>query len=126
MKRLLLLPCLALTMWGFDLSGKWSGIIEVTDPSSGTSVNTPVRAVFEQKDHVVSGKIGRRSDTETEAIQNGNVEGNTIRFEVTSPETTGAMHFNLKLVDNDRLEGDMKGAIETGGISGKVKLTKLK
>ena len=127
MKRLLLLAALMVpATWGADLTGKWTGVIEVNDASSGTRIDTPVRAEFSQKDKSVSGKIGRREDEQSEAIRNGVVEGDEMRFEVTSPETTGAINFNLKVVDADRLEGEMKGAIDSGPITGKVRLTRVK
>jgi len=121
MGKLLLLISLPLAIAGADISGKWSGSIEVADGASGTSVNTPVRAEFEQKASLISGKIGRREDEQTEAIRNGKVEGKKISFEVTSPETQSAMKFNLTL-EGDQLQGEMKGTVDTGEIVGKVRL----
>ncbi len=126
MTKLLVGCCFAAAMWASDVTGDWSGTIVVADPSSGTTVNTAVKARLAQKDSTVSGTIGRREGAEDETIRNGTVAGDTVRFEVTSPETTGAMRFNLRLVGGERLEGDMKGAIDTGAIAGKVTLTKKK
>jgi len=125
MKKLWLLPCLAVTLWGVDVSGRWSGVIEVDDTSSGTKINTPVKAEFDQKTTPISGKIGRKEDDEAEPIRNGKLEGKTLIFEVRSPETSGAMKFNLVLVSDNRIEGDMKGSVDTGPITGKVKLTRV-
>lgn len=107
-----------------DISGRWTGIIEVADLSSGTTINTPVKAEFSQKSNLVSGKIGRTADEEPEAIRNGKIEGDRFSFEVLSPEATGTVKFELT-VNGNRLEGMMKGAIEIGPISGKVHLTRV-
>ncbi|MCL4401748.1 MAG: hypothetical protein M1436_03655 [Acidobacteria bacterium] len=123
-KRLFwLLPLLAMAAAAPEVTGKWSGIIEVSDSSSGTTINTPVQAEFEQKANILSGKIGRRQDTEVETIRNGKLEGDRVSFEVQSAETLGSVKFNLKL-SGDRMEGTMEGKIDTGPISGKVHLTR--
>jgi hypothetical protein len=121
MRRFCLLFCIPLLLGAGDITGKWSGSIEVADNAGGSSVTTPVKAEFEQKANVVSGKIGRREDENAESIRNGKVEGVKISFEVTSPETLSAMKFSLVL-NGDHLEGEMKGLIDTGEIVGKVKL----
>jgi hypothetical protein len=124
MRKLWLVSCLALSLYGKDISGKWSGVIEVDDTSSGTTVKTPVKAQFDQKTGAISGKIGRKEDEESEPIYNAKLDGNTLMFEVRSAETSGAVKFNLVLVTDTLIQGDMKGAIGTGPIAGKVKLTR--
>jgi len=126
MRALWLIPVFALTMLGADISGKWSGNIEVSDPSTGDKINTPVKVVFDQKGETVSGKIGRSEDEQTEEIRNGKLEGNKITFDVQPPEATSAMKFQLVLVAEDRIEGEVKGAIDAGPVSGKVTLQKSK
>jgi len=106
-----------------DISGTWLGSIDVADNAGGSSVTTPVRAEFEQKANLISGKIGRREDEQAESIRNGKVEGTKVSFEVTSAETTSAMKFNLVL-EGDHLEGEMKGMVDSGEITGKVRLTR--
>ena len=123
MSRLWLFLCLPLLMAGADISGKWSGSIEVGDNAGGSSVTTPVKVEFEQKGNLVSGTIGRREDERGESIRNGKVEGARISFEVTSPETLSAMKFNLVLEGN-QLKGEMKGMVDSGEIVGKVSLTR--
>jgi len=124
MKRFLwVAPFLAMALSGGDISGRWTGVIEVSDASSGTVVSQAVRADFEQKANAVSGRIGRQEDELGERIRNGRVEGNHVVFEVASPETDGIFKFDLTM-QGDRLEGMMKGAIDTGPISGKVHLAR--
>src|SRR5579883_2680016 len=107
MSRVILFLCLPLLLVAGDVSGKWVGSIEVNDTADGSSVTTPVKAEFQQKSNVVSGKIGRREDEQQETIRNGKAEGTKISFEVSSVETTSAMKFNLVL-EGDRLEGEMR------------------
>jgi hypothetical protein len=126
MKRLCLFLIFSSALFGADVTGKWSGNIEVVDPTSGDKISTPVKAEFDQKANTVSGKIGRAEDQDIETIKNGTLEGKTIRFEVQPPEATSAMKFTLVLVSDDRIEGEMNGAIDVGKISGKVTLQKVK
>jgi len=124
MRRLCLLLWLPLVLGASaEISGTWLGSIEVADTAGGSSVTTPVRAEFEQKANLISGKIGRREDEQAESIRNGKVEGTRISFEVSSVETTSAMKFNLVL-NGDHLEGEMKGTVDSGEIVGKVVLTR--
>ena len=126
MKRLWLLPLLTLALFGADVNGKWTGSVEITDPTSGEKISTPVKAEFLQKDTEVSGTIGRAQDTEAETIHAGKLDGNNLMFEVTPPEGTSPMKFKLVVVSGDRIEGAMEGAIDVGKISGKVVLTRVK
>jgi hypothetical protein len=127
MKKLWVLPCLTLVastvLAATDISGKWIGTIAVADDSSGTTIDTPVRAEFEQKSNLLSGKIGRREEDQTESIRNGKVDGKKILFEVTSAETMGAVKFDLTL-EGDRIEGRMLGSMDSGPITGKVHLVR--
>jgi hypothetical protein len=123
MFRICFFLCLPLLLGAADVSGKWSGSIEVADNAGGSSITTPVKAELEQKGNLVSGKIGRREDERAEAIRNGKVEGTKITFEVTSAETLSAMKFSLVLQGN-HLDGEMKGMVDSGEIVGKVTLTR--
>jgi hypothetical protein len=119
-----LAPLLAVALYAGDISGRWVGVIEIADPSSGTTMNARVRAEFIQKASEISGRIGRAGDDQSEPIRNGRVEGDRVVFEVNPPETTGALKFDLKVVEGNHLEGTMNGAVDTGAITGKVKLTR--
>lgn len=125
MKTFWILPLLAVSLAGADISGIWSGTIEVPDMGSGTTVRTPVRAQFEQKQNEVSGKIGRREDDDQVKIRNGKVEGKKIFFVVSSEQTDGDMKFDLTL-DGEHIQGEMKGAVDSGPIVGKVSLIREK
>src|SRR2546421_9385814 len=86
---------------GIDLSGAWSGTIEVNDSS------TSVRLRLDQKGGDVTGKIGRAGDSDQVVIRNARIDGNRLTFEASSPETSGPIQFVL-VVDGDRMEGDMR------------------
>ena len=126
MKKLWLMVVFSLALYGADISGKWSGNIEVADPGNGDKINTPVKAEFTQKGDAISGKIGRAEDENAEPIRNARIEGKNLVFEVSTSEATSPMKFTLVLVGEDRMEGEMKGAIDSGAISGKVALKKVK
>lgn len=120
-KALWMLPCLALVLSGADLTGKWSGTIDVED--SGSS--TPVEVQLVQKSELVSGKIGRAGGGDEGDIRNGKVEGAKVSFEVIAHDNNSPFKFTLTLIE-DRLEGEMKGSVDEGEIVGKVKLTRDK
>ena len=126
MKRIWLLPVIALSLYGADVSGKWTGSVEINDPTSGDKVSTPVRAEFVQKGGDVSGTIGRTQDADGETIQAGKVDGKNLVFEVKPADSTTALKFTLVVSADDRIEGGMEGAMDVGKISGKVVLTRVK
>lgn len=126
MKSVVLVPLFALAMYGADVTGKWTGKIEVTDPSGENKISTPVKAEFQQNATAVSGKIGRAEDPQIEPIRNARMEDKHLVFEVQSAEATTPFKFSLVLVSDDDIEGEMKGVLDDGNISGKVVLHKVK
>jgi hypothetical protein len=124
--RFCLLAVLALALYGADVTGKWVGTVDVQDPGNGDKISTPVRAEFKQLADAVSGKIGRAQDEQLESIRSGKVAGKSITFEVQPEEATSPFKFSLTLISEDRIEGDVAGAIDTGKIAGKVILTRAK
>lgn len=125
MKLPILLILTGALVFGADLTGRWTGTIAVDDTGSGTTITTQVRVELQQQGEGLSGKIGRVEDTEAVPIKNARMEGDTLSFEAASDETAGPMKFRLKIA-GDRMEGTMKGSIDSGDINGKVKLTKEK
>jgi hypothetical protein len=123
MKKLLLLPCLAATLLAADISGIWKGSVVVDDPTSGSVVDTQVRAELLQKTDAITGTIGRQEDQAGESIQNAKLDGQRLTFEVSSTEANGSVKFALTL-DGDRLDGEMRGTMDGAAIAGKVHLTR--
>lgn len=120
-KAFLLLPFLAFALSASDVSGKWSGTLDIEDAGS----TIPIQAELVQKSDVVSGKVGRQGTGDEGNIRNGKVDGTKVSFEVVSTETSGVFKWTLTLV-NDQLEGEMKGSADEGEIVGKVKLSRAK
>ena len=123
MKKLWLLPCLAAALMAADVSGKWTGNVDVDDPTGGSAINTQVRAELRQKADAITGTIGRQEDQEAESIQNAKLDGKRLTFEVSSAETSGLVKFVLTL-DGDRLDGEMSGSMDGTAITGKVHLSR--
>jgi hypothetical protein len=121
MKKLLLLPCLAATLMAADISGTWKGSVVVDDPTSGSTIDTQVRADLHQKADAITGAIGRQEDQTGESIRNAKLDGRRLTFEVSSTEANGLVKFTLTL-DGDRLDGDISGTMDGTAIAGKVHL----
>ncbi len=124
MTKLWLMPFLTMVLSAADISGRWTGTIEVEDSSSGSKINTTVRAEFAQRADTISGTIGRQEDQAMESIRNAKLmDGKQLSFEVSTPEAEGSIKFVLKL-EGDRMEGQMDGSVDSGPITGKVHLAR--
>jgi len=126
MKNVCLFAVMALALYGADVTGKWTGTVDVQDPGNGDKISTRVRAELTQAGAIVTGKIGRLQDEQLETIRDGKLTGNALVFEVMPEEATSAIKFRLTVMSDDRIEGEMSGAIDVGKISGKVVLTRTK
>jgi hypothetical protein len=123
MKKLWLLPCLAATLMAADVSGKWTGTVNVEDPSGGPNIEVRVRADLRQTADAITGAIGRQEDQTGETIRNATLDGKRLSFEVSSTEANGLVKFTLTL-DGDRLDGEMSGSMDGSPITGKVHLSR--
>jgi len=126
MRRLFLLPLVTLALYAADVTGKWTGTVDVADPSNGDKISTPVKADLKQTAAAVTGKIGRTQDENLESIRDGKLDGKILTFNVLPEEATKPLTFTLTLVTDNRIEGDMSGEIDVGKIQGKVVLTRSK
>ncbi len=108
-----------------NINGKWTGLIAIDDAASGTKIETPVELNLEQKDGILSGKIGRENDPEAVEIRNAKVEGDRLTFEASSIETSSSMRFSLK-VQGEQMRGEMKGAAGGADIVAKVSFARVK
>ena len=124
MTKLWLLPCLAATMMAADVSGKWSGTVNVEDPSGGPNIEVRVRADLQQKADAITGAIGRQEDQQGEAIRSAKLDGKRLTFEVSSTEANGLVKFVLML-DGEKMDGQMSGEMDGSAITGKVHLERL-
>jgi len=105
------------------ISGKWGGTAQVKLPS-GESRSYTLELQMTQKGPDVSGTIGTGEGDGVE-IQKGKFEGTRLSFEVTPPEAGSPVKFELDL-NGDRLEGQLKGEVEGGAITGKIALTRAR
>lgn len=106
-----------------NLSGKWSGMIEIDD--SGSKIEQPVEMYLEQKNGALSGKIGRANDPESVEIRNAALQGDSLTFEASSVETAASMKFFLT-IEGEKLNGEMKGAVAGNDIVAKVSFSRAK
>ena len=87
---------------GAEVSGKWSGTVDVKRDDGSTNSES-VYFAFKQQGDTVTGTAG--GPNEAHPIEKGKVEGNTITFEL-APEGRGV--FKVKLtVDGDNMTGDV-------------------
>jgi hypothetical protein len=119
-KILLPLAVFTVLLGASDISGKWSGSAVVKTPD-GETITYEIQAQFLQKGEAVSGTIGRTS--EELAIRNVQIRGTKLSFEVAPPETVDAVKFQLER-RGERLEGELKGEVDGGPVSGKVTLSR--
>lgn len=124
MQKLWLLPCLAATLMAADVSGKWTGTVNVEDPSGGPNIEVRVRADLLQKADAITGAVGRQEDQQGETIRGAKLDGQRLTFEVSSTEANGLVKFVLTL-DGDRLDGEMSGSMDGTAITGKVHLSRV-
>jgi hypothetical protein len=114
-----------LTAQAGNVTGKWTGIIEINDTGGDAKHQTPVELHLEQKDGALSGKIGRENDPGPVEIRNARIEGDRVTFEASSDETSTPMKF-LLTIRGERMQGEMKGAAHGAEIAAKVSFSRVK
>jgi hypothetical protein len=99
MKHLLLLATAALTLFGADATGTWTGTLT----PAGDPEAKPARLVLKQDGTTLTGTAGPDAG-EQHAIRNGRAESDTLTFQVAQGE--GVMKFALKIA-GDEIKGDI-------------------
>jgi len=114
-----LLMFFAVSALAIDLTGKWSGKFKV----SGGDHTVPQLFILKQQGKTLIGSGGPNS-SEQYPIENGRIEGNEIKFELTTGEWKFA--YDLRETEPDALNGDLK--LESVGDSrtAKVSLERVK
>lgn len=102
-----------------DLTGGWSGTFKV----NGGDHPVPQRLILHQEGKKLTGSAGPDAG-EQYPIENGVIEANRVRFELTTGEWKFA--YDLKQVGEDSLEGDLKLESINDSRTAKVSLTRLK
>jgi hypothetical protein len=118
-KEMAVVLLLAVSAMAGDLTGKWSGVFKV----DGGDHNVPQLFLLKQQGKTLTGSGGPDAG-EQYPIENGRIDGNEIRFELTTGEWKFAYH--LKETGAGELKGDLK--LESVGDSrtAKVSLAKAK
>jgi uncharacterized protein involved in tellurium resistance len=106
MKSIVLTLLLLLGAWtaaAADLSGRWTGTIDVKE--NGESRTVPVLLILKQEGTKLTGS-GGGSEDDQHAILKGSVEGDKVTIEAEGNEH-GNFHLELK-VDGDQMTGDVR------------------
>src|SRR5271169_772219 len=105
---------LAVSAMAGNLTGKWSGSFKV----EGGDHNVPQLFILKQGGKSLTGSGGPNAG-EQYPIENGRIDGNEIRFELTTGEWKFA--YDLKRTESDGLQGELK--LESVGDSRKAKVS---
>ena len=105
MKTLMLSLLLLLGAWtasAADLTGKWTGTIEVKE--NGESRTVPVLLILKQEGAKLTGS-GGSSEDDQHPISKGSVEGDKVTIEAQADDDT--FYLELK-IDGDKMTGDVR------------------
>ena len=100
-KEMAVVLLLAVSAMAGDLSGKWSGAFKV----DGGDHNVPQLFLLKQQGKTLTGSGGPDAG-EQYPIENGRIDGNEIRFELTTGEWKFA--YDLRQNEPGKLKGDLK------------------
>ena len=104
-----------------DVSGKWIGSFNITNPDGETNESTAVLNL-KQSGTEITGTVGPNED-EQAAIQKGKIEGNKITMEAEHHGHT--IKFDLTLAA-DRITGDANMSRDGQTAKAKVDVTRAK
>ncbi len=122
MRRLfLLLTVLAASLAAADLTGKWSGTVDLKGPDGSESGGAWLE--LKQQGDEITGKAGP-SEEELHPISDAKFDGKRLTFQVTGPQGQ-VFKLALDLIADDKLEGAIEGQTDSGDkITGKISLKK--
>ena len=110
---------LAASAMAGDLTGKWSGTFKV----DGGDHNVPQLFILKQQGKALTGSGGPNAG-EQYPLENGRIDGDEVRFELTTGEWKFA--YDLKQAGPDGLKGDLKLQSVNDSRNARVSLTKWK
>ena len=109
---LILLATAELAWVTTDVAGKWSGSLKTAD---GHGV--PWYLDLKQDGDTLSGTTGPEKEEDRRPIQDGKIEGSTIRFKVPGGDGSGTELVSVELrLQDDELVGTMQGNDRKGQI----------
>jgi hypothetical protein len=110
---------LAAAVMASDMSGRWSGEFKV----EGGDHSIPQFYILKQQDKTVTG-TGGPDASEQYPIENGRIQGDTLKFELTTGEWKFA--YVLKMASQGELRGDLKLESVNDRRGAKVVLSRMK
>jgi hypothetical protein len=114
-----------MTALAMDISGKWSGDLEIKMPD-GNVVTQPAWAEFHQKGDEISGSAGGGDSDESSPLEKGLFDGKKLAFQFTGPD--GRVYkASLVLTADHRFEGTLDFTLPDGSpVAAKMTLTQSK
>ncbi|HWR50539.1 MAG TPA: hypothetical protein VN428_05505, partial [Bryobacteraceae bacterium] len=108
-----LLPILFLTgaLFGADLTGRWTGMVEYKTPD-GEPRSGGAFVMLKHDGDAITGKAGPTED-EAQPISNAKFDGQKLILAVTAPNGN-VVRLALNLVEENKLEGTMELERESG------------
>jgi hypothetical protein len=104
-----------------NVTGKWSGSLNVTDENGGTKESTAV-LILKQSGSEITGTVGP-DDGEQHTITKGKIDGDKITLE--SADGNVAIKLDLALA-GDRITGNVSAVGEGRNMKGKIDVTRAK
>ena len=105
-----LLIVAATVMCATDVTGKWAGSMKTSDGQA-----YPWYLDLKQDGDKLSGKMGPQKDDDQRAIQDGKIEGSTLRFRAPGGDGSGTELITVELqLQNEELTGTMQGKDRKG------------
>lgn len=111
---------LAVSAMASDLTGKWSGTFRV----DGGDHDVPQLLILKQEGNILTGSGGPNAGRKQYPIENGKIDGDEARFELTTGEWKFA--YDLKQTSPDALIGQLKLQRVNDSRNAKVSLTRSK
>ena len=121
MKTTLMMLAMAAMTWAADVTGTWSGPMEMT--RNGETRADSAHLMLKQTGGEVTGTVGPNAEKQT-AITKGTVTGEDVVLEATAPDN--GVRFVLKLkLESDKLIGTLDAKSPDGEtMAGKLTLTR--
>jgi hypothetical protein len=123
MKLLLCALSFSAALFGADVTGKWTGTIEMS--RDGESRTTAALLILKQDAAKITGSIGPNVDRQY-TIKSGTIENNRLTLEVEPEDGPAKVLLNLVLQTDDHMTGDMKADTEQGTMTGKLDVKREK
>jgi len=99
-----------------DVSGRWSGSVEIKDQEGRANV-IPLQAILKQQGSKLTGSFGPSAEQQF-AIENGSLDGKQMTFEAAMP--TRRYRFTLTIAGENLITGNVEA--EDGKASGTLVL----